>query len=154
MNKTKAQTSLEACWRQLTLHIISSAQRASLEFCNLNSDMCSSDLTILLCHYFPKYSETSILCSLNLCFPWICVSSLWGFPQLYICFLKSHQKKLPWFYAYFHLWIFQLTSAMIGPAKLANKTCAASIAKMNSTNKTSVGNSKPSQAIPFLFELL
>jgi hypothetical protein len=26
---------------------------------------------------------------------------------------------------------------MIGPAKLANKTCAASIARMNSVNKTS-----------------
>jgi hypothetical protein len=29
MNQTKAQTSLEACWRQLTPHIISSAQHAS-----------------------------------------------------------------------------------------------------------------------------
>jgi len=38
-------------------------------FWNFNSDMSSSDLTILLCHYFPKYSETSVLCSLNLRFP-------------------------------------------------------------------------------------
>jgi len=38
-------------------------------FWNFNSDMNNSDLTILLCHYFPIYSETSILCSLNLHFP-------------------------------------------------------------------------------------
>jgi len=45
---------------------------------------------------------------------------------------------------------------MIGPAKLANKTCAASVAKMNSAHKTSTGSKqiKPSQTIQFLFELM
>jgi len=45
---------------------------------------------------------------------------------------------------------------MIGPGKLANKTCAASVARMNSANKANVGNKtdKTCQAIPVLFELL
>ena len=55
---------------------------------------------------------------------------------------------------------------MTGPGKLANKMCAASIARMNSPNKASDGNkqankasdgnkqAKPHQAISFLFELL
>jgi len=40
---------------------------------------------------------------------------------------------------------------MIGQVKLANKTCAASVAKMNSANKTSVETkqTKPSQAKPY-----
>jgi hypothetical protein len=42
---------------------------------------------------------------------------------------------------------------MFSPAKLANKMCAASVVRMNSANKTSIG-SNPSQAIPLLFELL
>jgi hypothetical protein len=43
---------------------------------------------------------------------------------------------------------------MIGPAKLANKTCAASVAKMNSAHKRSVGSkqTKPSQTKLFLSE--
>jgi hypothetical protein len=42
---------------------------------------------------------------------------------------------------------------MIGPAKLANKTFAASVAKINSANKASVGSkqTKPSQAKPYYF---
>jgi len=38
---------------------------------------------------------------------------------------------------------------MTGPAKLANKMCAASIARMNSTNKISIGSkqAKPSHTI-------
>jgi hypothetical protein len=45
---------------------------------------------------------------------------------------------------------------MIGPVKLANEMCAASVARMTSANKTSVGSkqSKPSQAIPFLLGTL
>jgi hypothetical protein len=45
---------------------------------------------------------------------------------------------------------------MIGPGKLSNKTCAASVVRMSSANKASVGNeqAKPHQAISFLFELL
>jgi len=45
---------------------------------------------------------------------------------------------------------------MIGPRKLADKTYAASVARMNLAHKANVGNklAKPRQAIPFLFELL
>jgi hypothetical protein len=44
----------------------------------------------------------------------------------------------------------------MGAAKLANKTCAASIVRMNSANKTSFGSKQvqPSQTMLFLFELL
>jgi hypothetical protein len=45
---------------------------------------------------------------------------------------------------------------MISPAKLANKTRPASVGKMNSANKTSVGSkqTKPSQTVLFFFELM
>jgi hypothetical protein len=43
---------------------------------------------------------------------------------------------------------------MIGPMKLANKMCVASVPRMNSANVTSIGSKQASQAIPFLFELL
>jgi len=44
---------------------------------------------------------------------------------------------------------------MIGPAKLANKMCTASIVRMNSAKKKYWKQaSKPSQDIPFLFEVL
>ena len=89
-------------------------------------------------------------------FPWIYMSSLLCFLLLYIRILKSQRQKLSWFYVHFHSWSFRLTSVMIGPAKLANKTCAASVARMNSANKTSTGSKQamPSEAILILFELL
>jgi hypothetical protein len=42
---------------------------------------------------------------------------------------------------------------MIGPAKLANETCAASIVRMNSTTTTSFGSKQvqPIQAKPYYF---
>ena len=88
-------------------------------------------------------------------FPWIYVSSLLCFPRLYIWFLKSRRQKLPQFYMHHHSWSFWLTSLMTGPAKLANKMCAASIARMNSTNKISIGSkqAKPSHTI-FVWTLI
>jgi hypothetical protein len=62
--------------------------------------------------------------------------------------LKSHQQKLPQFYVHCHLWSFWLTSVMIGPAKLANKTCTAFIVRMNSANTTGV---RSKQAKPYYF---
>jgi hypothetical protein len=53
------------------------------------------------------------------------------------------------FYKWFHLWSFWLTSVMIGPAKLAIKTCTSSVVRMISPNKTGVGSkqAKPSHTI-------
>lgn len=82
------------------------------------------------------YSENSILHSLNLHIPWIyAIRPVLKFPWIYVfsllCFLwlciwilKSCQQKLPWFDTHFHSWSF-------GPAKLASKTCAACIARLN-----------------------
>jgi len=65
------------------------------------------------------------------------MSSLLHLLWLYIQILKSCWQKLPRFYTHFHSWSLQLTSVMIGPTKLANKTRAATIVRMNLVNKTS-----------------
>ena len=100
-------------------------------------------------------SETSILQSLNLRFPWIYITNFlyWNAIRWVLKFpwiLKSRRQKLHRFYTHFHSWSFWLTSVIIGPGKLAYKTCAASIVRMNSANKTSFGNKQvqPSQAKP------
>jgi len=123
------------------------------------------------------YGKTLISCPLNFCFPWIYAVNLWSLQKgckinvkisLNLCILtftfstivhlnfEVLTAEIPVILCAF-LYVKLLTIKCYDWSReLANKMCTASVVRMNSANKTNVGNKQanPSQTIPLMFALL